>query len=120
VGILGAGTLSLGAARHEAGAGDEPVGDSGLKPAFFAELAAADPVAGAGGTAAAVLVVTGRRDHLVRDGAALAGRLAAGRAAQTQVLHLDAGHDLGAVADAAQLDAVIACTAAFLLGMPIR
>uniref|UniRef100_UPI002FDE8E58 prolyl oligopeptidase family serine peptidase n=1 Tax=Rubrimonas sp. TaxID=2036015 RepID=UPI002FDE8E58 len=114
--ILGAGALTLGAARHRAGSVDGIVGDSGLRPAFFAEVANADPIADAAGVAAAVLVLTGRRDHLVRDGAALASRLAAGRMARTAIIDIDAGHDLGAVTDAALLDDVIACTATFVLG----
>ncbi|WP_333835189.1 alpha/beta hydrolase family protein [Rubrimonas sp.] len=115
--ILGVETLALGAVRHEAGARDDLVGASGLKPAFFADIASADPLADAARTDAPVLVVTGRRDHLVRDGAAFADRIAAGRVAETQIVDLEAGHDLGAASDAALLDEVIACTAAFLLGV---
>jgi uncharacterized protein len=62
-----------------------------------------------------ILVVTGRRDPLVADGAALAERMAAGRAAETAVVNLDVGHDLGALGAPELLDRVIDCTAGFLL-----
>ncbi|MGF1658020.1 MAG: alpha/beta hydrolase family protein [Rubrimonas sp.] len=110
--ILGAPTLAEGAARHAAGE-RRIVGASGLRPAFFADVAAADPRADAAATTAPMLIVAGRDDLLARDGPALATRLAAARAGRTTVIAPEAGHDLGAVSDLALLDAVVACTAEF-------
>ncbi|MEM6972921.1 MAG: alpha/beta fold hydrolase [Pseudomonadota bacterium] len=109
------------------GAGLADVGETAviegtrLRPAFFVELAAADPIADAAATPAEIMVVTGRRDSLVRQGAALAGRLAAAREAEigrpTRIVSLDAGHDLGAIHAPPVLQAVTDCTAGFLLGL---
>ncbi|MEM9781631.1 MAG: alpha/beta fold hydrolase [Pseudomonadota bacterium] len=113
--IFGRETILQGARRHDDGSADI-VPETRLRPGFFAEIVAADPIADAAATTAAVLVVTGRRDPLVMDGAALASRMQAGRSAETRILDLDAGHDLGALREPALLDSVIACTAGFLLG----
>lgn len=116
--IFGPSVLAEGARRAAASATPSaagPVGASGLGPGFFAGVAAADPLADGAGLAAPVLAVMGRRDALVPDGPALAARLAARRAAPTRVLDVEAGHDLGATGAPPLLDAVIACTAAFLL-----
>ena len=77
---------------------------------------AADPMEDAARSTVPVLVVTGRRDPLVANGAALAGRMAAARVAETVVVDVDAGHDLGALGAPELLDRVIECTAGFLLG----
>ncbi|MGF1551284.1 MAG: alpha/beta hydrolase family protein [Paracoccaceae bacterium] len=113
--IFGRETILDGARRHAEGM-DAIVGETRLRPGFFAGIVEADPIADAARVEAPVLVVTGRRDPLVADGAALAGRMAAARAAKTLVLDLDAGHDLGATREPALLDEVIRCTAGFLLG----
>lgn len=89
--------------------------DTRLRPGFFAELVGASPMDDAARAAAPVLVATGRSDPLVADGAALAERMRERRTAETVILDLDAGHDLGASHDPALLDHVIACTAGFLL-----
>ena len=98
-------------------AGDVVAGTR-LRPGFFQEIVAADPAADAAATGAPILIVTGQRDPLVRNGAALAAALAERRDAETQILDLDAGHDLGAINKPALLDKVIACTAAFLMARP--
>jgi alpha/beta superfamily hydrolase len=121
--IFGEGTIRAGAALAQSGA-EAVVEGTRLGPSFFAELVAADPVADAARTEAAILVITGRRDPLIRDGAALARRLAEGRAeagvGRTRLVDLDAGHDLGALRAPALLDRVIACSAGFLLGLAAR
>lgn len=114
--ILRPETLAEGAARHEAGDMEGQVGASRLRPGFFVDIATADPAVDARMTIAEILIVTGRNDTIVMNGAALAESLAEGRAAPTLILDLDAGHDLGAVSDIPRLDWVIACTAGFILG----
>ena len=89
--------------------------DSRSAKVNLAEIVAADPISDAAEVTAPMLIVTGRRDPLVIDGAVHAGRIRDGRTAETTILDLDAGHDLGAVREPTQLDAVIACTAGFLL-----
>ncbi|MEM9224337.1 MAG: alpha/beta fold hydrolase [Pseudomonadota bacterium] len=97
---------------------DQPggtVGETRLRPGFFAELVEVDPITDSGRVDAPLLIVTGRRDPLVADGAALAQRAAQARAGETIILDLDAGHDLGAIKNPALLDEVIRCTAKFIL-----
>ncbi|MEO0683084.1 MAG: alpha/beta hydrolase [Pseudomonadota bacterium] len=122
--IFGRETIAAGAAAAARGE-TAIVAGTRLRPGFFAELAAADPVADGARVAAPVWVATGRRDPLIKDGAALAARLAEARRAEarrgarrgaTTVLDLEAGHDLGALRAPALLDRVIDCTAGFLLG----
>lgn len=113
--IFGRETILDGAQRHAEGGDQAVVADTRLRPGFFSELVAADPIADAARMAAPILIVTGQKDPLVENGATLASRLQAGRTAATTILDLEAGHDLGAIREPALLDAVIACTAGFLL-----
>lgn len=101
-------------------AGGEPVAGTRLRPGFFAGIAAADPAADAAALAAPLLAASGTRDTLAARGPARAEALAAARAAPTTVIAVEAGHDLGAVAEPALFDAVVACTAGFLLGLAPR
>jgi len=114
--IFGRDTIVEAARRHREEGATDVVGKTRLRPGFFAEIANADPIADAAGTKAEVLIVTGQRDPLVKNGATLAGRIADARSSETIVLDLNAGHDLGALRDPPLLDHVIACTADFLLG----
>ncbi|MEO0819944.1 MAG: alpha/beta fold hydrolase [Pseudomonadota bacterium] len=118
--IFGADAIRAAAALAGGDKADAVFAETGLKPGFFAELVEADPIADAAESAAPILVVTGRRDSLVPDGAALAGRIAEARAADTLIVDLDAHHDLGARKEPALLDRVIACSAGFLLGTAER
>lgn len=113
--IFGRDTIRDAAQAHAAGETAPLFRDTRLRPGFFAELVEADPIGDAARATAPVLIVTGRRDPLVTDGAALAARVRAGRMAETVLVDLDAGHNLGAIGDPALLDDVIACTAGFLL-----
>ncbi|MEM9009972.1 MAG: alpha/beta fold hydrolase [Pseudomonadota bacterium] len=113
--IFGRETILDGAGRHDQGADPAIVEGTRLRPGFFAEIIAAEPIADAARVTAPLLIVTGQRDPLVVDGAALARQIQAGRSAETLILDLDAGHDLGALRAPALLDQVIACTAGFLL-----
>ncbi len=115
--IFGTETILDGARRADGQDPGEIVGGTRLRPGFFAELVAADPIGDAAKADLPLLVVTGRRDPLVPDGAALAGQIAASRRAETRILDLDAGHDLGALREPELLDRVIRCTAAFVLGL---
>ena len=115
--IFGEDTIRNAAQGDAAG---DIVADTRLRPGFFKGIVDADPRADAAATDAAILIVTGQRDPLVKNGAALANALAEGRTAETQILDLDAGHDLGAIHDPALLDQVIACTASFLTAEPQR
>lgn len=103
------------AARHDPEIRGDIVEGTRLRPGFFAGIAEADPIGDASDVAAPVFLVTGQRDPLVKNGAALAAELAAGRASETVILEIDAGHDLGAFKNPEVLDKVIACTAGFLL-----
>lgn len=113
--IFGRDTILEAAQRHRDGTVGDVVGETRLRPSFFAELVAADPIADAAEVAAPVLIATGRRDPLVANGASLANQIKAARPSPTTVLDIDTGHDLGAIKDPPVLDAVIACTAGFLL-----
>jgi hypothetical protein len=95
--------------------GTAPVGTTGLRPAFFAGIDAARPQDAARALAVPLLVVAGTQDTVVPDGPAIAAALTAARSAPTQVIAPSLGHDLGAAQDLAAFDAVVACTAAFLL-----
>lgn len=112
--IFGEDTIWLGAELHGVGETDL-VPDTRLRPGYFAELAAADPIAEAAQSEAPMLVVMGRRDPLVRDGVALAQALADARAGETQILDVNAGHDFGALREPPLLAHVVGCTARFLL-----
>jgi uncharacterized protein len=113
--IFGRETILNGARRGTQHESDEIVGGTRLRPAFFVELLASNPIEDAAQSTVPILVVIGRRDQLVANGAAQAERMAAGRAAETAVVDLDAGHDLGALDAPELLDRVIECTAGFLL-----
>lgn len=113
--IFGVEKIREGADRNDPDADQKIVEGTRLKPGFFVELVTSDPIADAAKVDAPVLIVTGRRDPLVPDGKALATRISTGRSAETTILDLDAGHDLGAINEPALLDKVIACTAGFLL-----
>jgi hypothetical protein len=95
--------------------GSAPVGTTGLRPGFFAGIAGARPQSAARVLPVPLLVVAGTEDTVVPDGPAIAERIAADRSAPTRVLAADLGHDLGAVRDLGAFDAVVACTATFLL-----
>ncbi|MEM6421293.1 MAG: alpha/beta fold hydrolase [Pseudomonadota bacterium] len=114
--IFGRETILEAADVDADGEANAPFGETRLRPGFFAELVAADPIADAALVEAPVLIVTGQRDPLVKGGAALAGRIRDARAGDTAIVDLDAGHDLGAIREPMLLDAVIDCTASFLLG----
>lgn len=114
--VFGLETILEAAQRHRKEGVGDVVGKTRLRPGFFAEIVNADPIADAGRTTAQILIVTGKRDPLVKNGAALAKRIADARSGDTILLNLDAGHDLGALRDPPLLDHVIACTAGFLLG----
>ena len=85
-------TILDGARRGTQNGSGDIVGGTRLRPGFFTELLEADPIKDAAGSTVPILVVTGRRDPLVADGATLAERMAAARAAETVVVDLDAGH----------------------------
>jgi hypothetical protein len=108
--ILGEGAFAAAAAG-----GDATVGGTGLRPGFFAGIDAARPQEAALVLDVPLLLVAGAGDTVVRDGAQIAARLAARRTAPTQVIAVPQGHDLGAARDLAAFDAMVACTAAFLL-----
>ncbi|SEA13791.1 alpha/beta hydrolase family protein [Rubrimonas cliftonensis] len=112
--------LDAGFAAAAEGPGGAQVAGTGLRPGFFAGVAAADPAADAVAIAAPLLAVSGARDMLAAQGPARAEALAAARAAPTTAVAVAGGHDLGAVGEPALLDAVIACTAGFLLGLAPR
>jgi alpha-beta hydrolase superfamily lysophospholipase len=114
--LFGRQTILDGAQRGTQNGSGVIVGGTRLRPGFFTELLESDPIKDSARSAVPVLVVTGRRDPLVADGAALAERMAAARAAETVVVDLDAGHDLGALHAPQLLDRVIECTGEFLLG----
>jgi pimeloyl-ACP methyl ester carboxylesterase len=107
----------LGAAAFATAAtgGDVLVGTTGLRPGFFAGIDAARPQDAALRLPVPLLIVAGGRDTVVPDGPSIADTLARGRTAPTQMIAPPLGHDLGAVSDLAAFDAVVACTAAFLL-----
>lgn len=113
--IFGPALVARGA-RQAASGEHEPVDGSGLKPDFFAGVITADPVGWGRTLPVPLFVAAGQEDRLVSDGPLLAQRLAAARHAPTQIMAVAAGHDLGAAGEPALLDAVITCTAAFLLG----
>ncbi|MEL6964661.1 MAG: alpha/beta fold hydrolase [Pseudomonadota bacterium] len=113
--IFGEETILEAAERHRLGESGDIIGETRLRSGFFAEIATADPSADAARSKAEILIVTGQRDPLVKNGAALAKRMADTRSADTTILDLDAGHDLGALQNTPLLDQVIACTAGFLL-----
>ncbi len=113
--IFGRDKILEGARQHDQGTDTAIVDGTRLRPGFFAELVASDPITDAAQVVVPVLIVTGRRDPLVVNGKALATEIEAGRTAGTTILDLDAGHDLGAVREPEFLDKVIACTAGFLL-----
>lgn len=108
--------LGAGAFVEAAAGGTAPVGATRLRPGFFSGIDAARPQEAALRLAVPLMVVAGGRDTVVRDGPAIAARLADQRDASTRVIAPPLGHDLGAVGDLAAFDAVVACTAAFLLG----
>ncbi|MEM7528268.1 MAG: alpha/beta fold hydrolase [Pseudomonadota bacterium] len=114
--IFGEDTIRAAALLDRPTTADDVAPGTKLRPGFFSELLASDPIGDAANSTSPVLVVTGRRDPLVVDGVSLANRWAAGREARTRILDVDAGHDLGAISNPPQLDHVIGCTAAFLLG----
>lgn len=95
--------------------GVAPVAGTGLRPGFFAGIDAARPQQAAQQLDVPLLLVAGGLDTVVRDGPTIAASLADRRAAPTQVIAAPLGHDLGAVGDLAAFDAVVACTASFLL-----
>lgn len=113
--IFGQDVIMRGAEQYSTHARGEIVGETRLRPGFFKELVDADPISDAAAVNAPIFLVTGRKDPLVVDGAALAQTLSAGRSPPTIILDLDAGHDLGAMSDTALLDDVIDCTAAFFI-----
>ena len=113
--IFGQETILQAAQQHLKGGTDDIVGKTRLRSGFFAEIVSASPIEDAAHSTAQILVVTGQRDPLVKNGAMLAKRIADARPAQTTILDLDAGHDLGALQEPALLEQVIACTAGFLL-----
>jgi uncharacterized protein len=114
--IFGRETILDGAQRGTQHGSGDIVGGTRLRSGFFAEVLESDPIKDAARSTVPILVVTGRRDPLVANGAALAQRMAAARAAETVVVDLDAGHDLGALHAPQLLDQVIECTGGFLLG----
>jgi len=117
--IFGQETILEAAQRHLQDEADDLVGETRLRPGFFAEIVDADPTADAAHSTAQIFIVTGQRDPLVKNGAALAKRIADARSADTSILDLNAGHDLGALRDSPLLEQVIACTAGFLLSEDI-
>jgi hypothetical protein len=94
---------------------DDTVAGTRLRPAFFAGLSGADPMADARALRLPLLFAVGQNDIVVRDGPSLARRAASLRAAPTEVIAVRAGHDLGAKGDLPLFDGIAACTAAFLL-----
>lgn len=86
-----------------------------LRPGFFVELAEADPIGDAAQTSSPLMIVTGERDPLLKEGDLLADEAARRRSAETVLLHLDAGHDFGALREPRLLAHVIGCTAQFML-----
>ncbi|MEO0428787.1 MAG: alpha/beta fold hydrolase [Pseudomonadota bacterium] len=113
--IFGRETILAAAQSPSSGAPAPVFEDTRLRPGFFAELVEADPIGDAAESDASILIVTGQRDPLVKEGAALGEQIRRSRDAETAIIDLDAGHDLGAINDPALLDAVIECTAGFLL-----
>lgn len=100
---------------NAADGGTAVVGTTGLRPAFFAGIAAARPQESAARLDAPLLIVSGAGDSVVKDGPAIAQTLAGRRAGATQIITGPMGHDLGALRDLAAFDALVACTAGFLL-----
>ncbi len=113
--IFGREKILEAAKRHDPGNSGAIVEGTRLRPGFFAEITTSEPIADGAKIAAPVFMVTGQRDPLVKNGTGLAANLAAGRAADTVILDINAGHDLGALREPDLLDDVIACTAGFLL-----
>lgn len=110
------GTILGDRAFAAAAAGDtSTVGSTGLRPGFYAGIEAARPQDTALRLDVPLLVVAGERDTVVRDGPSIARRVADRRRATTRVIAVPLGHDLGAVTDLSAFDAVVACTAAFVL-----
>jgi uncharacterized protein len=107
--------LGEGAFAKAAGGGTAVVGTTGLRPAFFAGIADARPREVAAHLDPPLLIVAGSRDSVVQDGPAIARTLSGRRAGPTQVIAPTLGHDLGALRDLAAFDALVACTASFLL-----
>ncbi|MEM8551637.1 MAG: alpha/beta fold hydrolase [Pseudomonadota bacterium] len=118
--IFGREQIVDGARQHGQGTSGSVVEGTRLRTGFFAELVTAEPISDAAQSNAPILIVTGRRDPLVENGNALAQQIAGARTAETVILDLDAGHDLGAVNTPALLDAVISCTSDFLLGEALK
>lgn len=113
--IFGRETVLDGAQRGRQHGSGDIVGGMRLRSGFFAEVLESDPIEDAAHSTVPILVVTGRRDPLIADGAALAKRMAAARVVQTVAVGVDAGH-FGALRAPRLLDQVIECTAGFLLG----
>ena len=114
--IFGKGTILAAAQTHREHGTDDIVEGKRLRSGYFAELADADPISDAAMVKAPLMIVTGERDPLVKDGRRLAIAASNQRSGQTVLLHEDtAGHDFGALRKPLLLEHVVACTAKFLL-----
>lgn len=116
--IFGRETILGAAEKHRNGGSDAVVEGTRLRPGFFFEITEADPIGDASQTASPLMIVTGERDPLVREGDMFAHKVARRRSGETILLHLDAGHDFGALGAPELLSYVTACTASFILGGP--
>lgn len=114
--IFGQETILDAARTHRYDGTNDVVEGQTLRTGFFAELAEADPIADAAQSTSPMLIVTAERDPLVKNGVQLAKDVASGRVAETDLLHVNSGHDFGALHEPQMLAHVVACTAKFLLG----
>lgn len=113
--IFGQETILNAARTHREEGTNDVVDGRRLRSGYFAELAETDPIADAAKVTSPLLIVTGERDPLVKNGERLAQDAAQARQAETELLHVNAGHDFGALREPPLLAHVVACTAKFLL-----
>jgi len=113
--IFGKETILNAAQTHREEGTNDVVAGRKLRSGYFAELTEADPIADADAATSPLMIVTGERDPLVKEGERLAKEIANRRSAQTVLLHVNAGHDFGALRNPPLLAHVVSCTAKFLL-----
>ena len=114
--IFGKETILNAARTHRQEGTNDVVEGKRLRSGYFAELAEADPIAEAAKVRSPLLIVTGERDPLVKEGDKLAKDTASRRTSSTELLHVNGGHDFGALREPPLLAHVVACTAKFLIG----
>ena len=114
--IFGEETILNAARAHREEGTNDVVEGKRLRSGYFAELAEADPIGEASKVKSPLLIVTGERDPLVKQGDRLAKETASKRSGKTELLHVNGGHDFGALREPQLLAHVVACTAKFLIG----